>query len=146
MENISTCVFKGKIIKKILFKINGTWSYIRTFWKSVMPYTRFCVCPLDYDYVLHIVNFAILYLYISFLFKCRNEFHIMPWLPGVRWCHNKENYCFRCLHGEIWPVWLRWTMWPLGLLYSLMNLHIITVIYSWFEINIVDVLFPNKMI
>jgi hypothetical protein len=24
MENISTCVFKGKIIKKILFKINGT--------------------------------------------------------------------------------------------------------------------------
>ena len=26
-----------------------------------MPYTRFCNCRLDYDYVLHIVNFVILY-------------------------------------------------------------------------------------
>jgi hypothetical protein len=27
----------------------------------VLPYTRFCNCLLDYGYVLHIVNFAILY-------------------------------------------------------------------------------------
>jgi hypothetical protein len=26
-----------------------------------LPYTRFCNCLLDYDYDLHIVNFAILY-------------------------------------------------------------------------------------
>jgi hypothetical protein len=26
-----------------------------------LPYTRFCSCLLDYDCVLHIVNFAILY-------------------------------------------------------------------------------------
>ena len=26
-----------------------------------MPYTRICNCRLDYDYVLHIVNFSILY-------------------------------------------------------------------------------------
>jgi hypothetical protein len=26
-----------------------------------LPYTRFCNCLLDYDFVLHIVNFAILY-------------------------------------------------------------------------------------
>jgi hypothetical protein len=29
--------------------------------RSVLPYARFCNCLLDYDYVLHIVNFAILY-------------------------------------------------------------------------------------
>ena len=29
--------------------------------RSVLPYTRICNCLLDYDYVLHIVNFAILY-------------------------------------------------------------------------------------
>jgi hypothetical protein len=27
----------------------------------VLLYTRFCNCLLDYDWVLHIVNFAILY-------------------------------------------------------------------------------------
>jgi hypothetical protein len=31
--------------------------------ESVLLYTRFCNCLLDYDYVLHIVNFATLYLY-----------------------------------------------------------------------------------
>jgi hypothetical protein len=29
--------------------------------RSVLPYTRFCNCFWDYDYVLHIVNFAISY-------------------------------------------------------------------------------------
>jgi hypothetical protein len=27
----------------------------------MLPYTRFCICLLDYDYVLCIVNFTILY-------------------------------------------------------------------------------------
>jgi hypothetical protein len=27
----------------------------------VLPYTRFVICLLEYDYDLHIVNFAILY-------------------------------------------------------------------------------------
>jgi hypothetical protein len=39
----------------------GTWSYLCNRWRSVLPYTRFCNCLLDYDYVLYIVNFAILY-------------------------------------------------------------------------------------
>jgi hypothetical protein len=33
-----------------------------------LPYTRFCNCLLDYDCVLHIVNFAI--LYISVAYRC----------------------------------------------------------------------------
>jgi hypothetical protein len=39
----------------------GTWSYFCICRRSVLPYTRFCNCLLDYDYVIHIVNFAILY-------------------------------------------------------------------------------------
>ena len=42
----------------------GTWSYLRICQRSMLPFTRFCNCLLDYDYhdyILHIVNFAILY-------------------------------------------------------------------------------------
>jgi hypothetical protein len=38
----------------------GTWSYLCICRRSMLPYTRFCNCLLDYGYVLHIVNFAIL--------------------------------------------------------------------------------------
>jgi hypothetical protein len=31
----------------------------------------------------------------SFLLKFKNEFHIMPWPPGMGWAHNKENYFCR---------------------------------------------------
>jgi hypothetical protein len=48
--------------------ILSTWSYLRICRRSMLPYTRFCNCLLDYDYVLHIVNFAILY----FLSLCSN--------------------------------------------------------------------------
>jgi hypothetical protein len=40
----------------------GTRSYLRICRWSVLPYTRFCNCLLDYGYVLHIVNLAILYV------------------------------------------------------------------------------------
>jgi hypothetical protein len=46
----------------------GTWSYLRICRRYVLPYTRICNCFLDYDYVLHIVNLAILYEKISFFF------------------------------------------------------------------------------
>jgi hypothetical protein len=39
----------------------------------MLPYTRFCICLLDYDYVLHIVNFAILYC-----IKCAKITCLMP--------------------------------------------------------------------
>jgi hypothetical protein len=39
----------------------GTRSYLRICRRSVLPNTRFCNCLLDYDFVLHIVNFCILY-------------------------------------------------------------------------------------
>jgi hypothetical protein len=45
---------------------SGTWSYLRICRRSLLPYTRFCNCLLDYDCVLHIVNFAILYLKRNF--------------------------------------------------------------------------------
>jgi hypothetical protein len=40
--------------------LHGTWSYLRICQRSVLPYTRFGICLLDYNYVWHI-NFAILY-------------------------------------------------------------------------------------
>jgi hypothetical protein len=41
--------------------LHNTWSYHRICRRSVLPYTRFCNCILNYDCVLHIVNFTILY-------------------------------------------------------------------------------------
>jgi hypothetical protein len=35
----------------------------------MMPHTRFCNCLLDYDYILNIVNFAILYLSFT-VYQC----------------------------------------------------------------------------
>jgi hypothetical protein len=43
--------------------LRGTWSYLCICRRSVLPYTRFCNCLSDYGYVLHIVNFTILYAY-----------------------------------------------------------------------------------
>jgi hypothetical protein len=40
----------------------GTRSHLRIRRRSVLPYTRFCNCLLDYNCVIHIVNFAILYI------------------------------------------------------------------------------------
>jgi hypothetical protein len=42
--------------------LRDTWPYLRNCRRSVLPYTRFCNCLLDYDCVLHIVIFAILYI------------------------------------------------------------------------------------
>jgi hypothetical protein len=42
--------------------LRDTWSYLGICQRSVLPYTWFCYCLLDYDCVLHIVNFAILYI------------------------------------------------------------------------------------
>jgi hypothetical protein len=42
--------------------LRGTWSYLRICRGSMLPHNKFCICLLDYDYVWHIVNFAILYI------------------------------------------------------------------------------------
>jgi hypothetical protein len=42
--------------------LHDTWIYLCICWESVLPCTRFCVCTLDCDYVLHIINFPILYI------------------------------------------------------------------------------------
>jgi hypothetical protein len=41
--------------------LRGTWSDLRICRGTELLYTQFCICPLDYDYVLYIVRFAILY-------------------------------------------------------------------------------------
>jgi hypothetical protein len=70
----------------------GTWSYLRICRRSVLPYTRFCNCLLDYGYVLHIVNFAI--LYVTFNEKSRQfkkKIILVPWqcenltADGLHW-------------------------------------------------------------
>jgi hypothetical protein len=41
----------------------GTWSNLYICQKFVLPYTPSYIFPLDYDYVLHIFNFHISYLF-----------------------------------------------------------------------------------
>jgi hypothetical protein len=44
----------------------STWSYLSICRGSVLPThpsTRFCICLFDYDYVLHILNFAIFFYF-----------------------------------------------------------------------------------
>jgi hypothetical protein len=41
-----------------------TWSYLRICQGFALPYTRFCISFLVYDYVLHNDSFVILYFYI----------------------------------------------------------------------------------
>jgi hypothetical protein len=43
-------------------------------------------------------------LHTSFVFKCRNEFHIMSLPPGIGWNNNEEIYFCRCLNGKNWPI------------------------------------------
>jgi hypothetical protein len=53
----------------------STWSYLCICRRSVLPYTRFCNCLLDYGYVLHIVNSATLYLLILYcIYQCSLAF------------------------------------------------------------------------
>jgi hypothetical protein len=70
----------------------GTWSYLRICRRSVLPRNRFCRrsvlphtqfynCLLDYDYVLHIVNFAILYWKLLMWRRCA-------------WKLRKDSYVF----------------------------------------------------
>jgi hypothetical protein len=42
----------------------------------------------------------------SFLFKCRNKIHIIPWPLVTGWGNNKENYFCRWLHDEISQYYL----------------------------------------
>jgi hypothetical protein len=81
--------------------ILGTWSYLRIYRRSVLPYTRFCNFLLDYGYVLHIVNFAI--LYSKLLVKGQSQY-----------AHNGLNIVqaiiFHWKHGlEYFTELLHWT-------------------------------------
>jgi hypothetical protein len=58
--------------------LRGTWSYPRIFRGTVLLYIRFCICHLDYDYVSHIINFAILYSVYS---TCRYNKQFTYLLP-----------------------------------------------------------------
>jgi hypothetical protein len=40
--------------------LRGTWSCLCVCRGFILHYTRFCICVLDYDYILCIVNFPIL--------------------------------------------------------------------------------------
>jgi hypothetical protein len=48
----------------------GTRCYLCIWQGSVLPYTQFCNCLLDWDYVLHIANFAIVYLISTSEYLC----------------------------------------------------------------------------
>jgi hypothetical protein len=63
--NCKQCHFSNRIIYELISRksllIRRPGSYICICWRYMLPYTRFCNCPLDYHYMLHIINFAILY-------------------------------------------------------------------------------------
>jgi hypothetical protein len=91
----------------------------------VLPYTRFCVCRLDYDYVLHHVNFMILYvsqqvvsvghaIFIYYLFiitlifqnktkskkRVQNVHHIRSLLVKCSCIVKECIYCTQVLNGH----------------------------------------------
>jgi hypothetical protein len=53
-----------------------TYMYLCICRGYVLPYTRFCNCLLDYDYVLHNVNFAISYMRLYLTTQCHRHFGI----------------------------------------------------------------------
>jgi hypothetical protein len=59
--------------------LRSIWSYLRICRRSMLPYTRFCNCLLDYDYVLHIVNLAILYYICTWTLKCLISVRKFTW-------------------------------------------------------------------
>jgi hypothetical protein len=61
-----------------------------------LPYTRICNCLLDYGYVLHIVNFAILYRF--YVLTCA-AFHNLTWSPITCKMSRTSEYCnFPVIH------------------------------------------------
>jgi hypothetical protein len=55
------CLHAGVTGSRECLLLSGTLSYICICLGSLLPHTRFYICALDYDYVWHIVNLAILY-------------------------------------------------------------------------------------
>jgi hypothetical protein len=44
----------------------------------------------------------------------------MPWPSGIGWSNKEENY-FCIYNRKNRPIWLRWAIWPLGLLFLYIN-------------------------
>jgi hypothetical protein len=99
-----------------------TWSYLRICRTSVLPYTRFCNCLLNYSYVLHIVNFI---LYINqTMCNCTNKFkHALTRIIQFVWAHRLiydtmyfENLIIHCFKINVntaivsskWRQWQKW--------------------------------------
>jgi hypothetical protein len=57
----------------------GTWSYLCICRRSESPYTRFYNCLLDYDCVVHIANFSILYSKHKNV-VCMELWSVLKWL------------------------------------------------------------------
>jgi hypothetical protein len=86
----------------------GTWSYLCICRRYVLPYTRFCNCLLDYSYVLHIVNFAILYLMFTFPIVLHNlslSLFIFRITMFTRFCKGPihHNYLL-CWMKDKWSI------------------------------------------
>jgi hypothetical protein len=73
----------------------------------MLPCTRFCICFLDFDYVLHIVNFAILYYETN---------HCSIYTPSLyRYHHSSKkikiylraimNVRFEEIGTVVWEMW-----------------------------------------
>ena len=91
--------------------LHGTWSYLRFCRRSVLPYTRFCICFLDCDYVWHNVNFAFLYWSIlksTYLIYKEVIFLNKLLVTGVIKCNYVYMYPLARLQYEIFcmiPIW-----------------------------------------
>jgi hypothetical protein len=86
----------------------GTWSYLCICRRSVLPYTRFCNCRFGYDYVLHIVNFAILY----YLLQMEQSMQLLTFVAShLRKCGHIQvvlktrielTFTQKCIHCIKW--------------------------------------------
>jgi hypothetical protein len=74
LRNRNSSIFFGQTgelrrvwpVSKGFLLLLSTWSYLRICWRSVLPYTWFCSCLLDYSYVLQIANVCRYFVFICF--------------------------------------------------------------------------------
>jgi hypothetical protein len=70
--------------------LTHNWSYLCICRIYMLSYNRFCNCLLDYGYVLHIVNFAILYVKLALyqFWSTRCAFRL---IEHLQWFSGREK-------------------------------------------------------
>jgi hypothetical protein len=80
----------------------GTWSYLRIIRRSVLPCTRFCICFLNFNYILHTVRYFVSLLALT---RYRSPLAVTLWRSQNRdimlWRDRDPSIFKGCLQAFI---------------------------------------------